>query len=315
MTTHLASMLHEAAVSSSFSGVIRIDEPHGEAFAQGYGYADRGREVPMTIDHRCGVASIAKGFTALVIGSLIDDDSLAFDSKLRAFLGDELPMIDDDVTVAHLLSHTSGIGDYLDETIGDIEDYVLTRPNHELDTTEAFLPMLDRHPQAAAPGSQFSYCNSGFILLALIAERASSTPFHDVVEQRVFAPAGMTSTGYPRTDETHENVAFGYLSVSGLRTNVLHLPVRGNGDGGAVSTAADLAAFWSALFGLRIVSEKTLSALTDPVSRVDEEKMRYGRGFWIGWESAMIVLEGYESLIHTASNSPRSQTRFTRSGM
>lgn len=120
-------------------------------------------------------------------------------------------------------------------------------------------------------------------------------PFHDWVQERIFDPAGMSASGYPRTDEAPGDVAFGYLGEFGLRTNILHLPVRGNGDGGAVSTAADLAAFWSAVFDLRIVSEQTLAALIRPVSRVSEEHMRYGRGFWLGWESDMILLEGYDA--------------------
>ncbi|WFR67178.1 serine hydrolase [Curtobacterium flaccumfaciens] len=90
-------------------------------------------------------------------------------------------------------------------------------------------------------------------------------------------------------------MALGYLGASNDRTNVLHLPVRGSGDGGAASTVADLAAFWSAVFDFRIVSEETLAALLEPLHRVDDERMRYGHGFWRGWESSTVILEGYDA--------------------
>lgn len=295
MVTDAPASLHDAALRTGFSGVIRLDRPGEETFARAYGFADRAREQQMTVDHRCGLASVSKGFTALAIGTLIDEGALTLDAPVRPILGDDLPLIDDAVTVGHLLSHTSGIGDYLDEEDGDIGDYVLDRPVHLFDTTEAFLPVLDGRPQVSAPGSAFAYCNSGFVVLALIAERVSQVPFHELVGARVLAPAGMTSSGYPRTDEVAGDVALGYLEDDGDRTNVLHLPVRGSGDGGAVGTVADLAAFWSALSEDRIVSRATRELLTEPLHVVEEEDMRYARGFWRGAESDVLILEGYDA--------------------
>lgn len=293
--TAVALALHEAAEANGFSGVIRVDRPGEEPFARGYGLADRAHGLPMAAESRCGVASIAKGFTAVTIGALVDDGTLALDDLVRPFLGDDLPLVDDAVTVEHLLSHTSGIGDYIDESSGSITDYVIERPLHELDNTEAFVPVLDGRPQVSAPGSRFAYCNSGFVLLALVAERASKTPFHELVQERVFAPAGMASSGYPRTDDMPGDLALGYLGDTDDRTNVLHLPVRGSGDGGAATTAADLHAFWTALFDHRIVSAQMLAVLTEPLNEVEDENMRYARGFWRGWESGTVILEGYDA--------------------
>ncbi|WP_307381291.1 serine hydrolase [Microbacterium sp. W4I20] len=294
-TTDVTAALHDAAMATGFSGIIRVDRPGAEAFAQAYGFADRARRLAMTTASRFVVASVGKGFTALSVGALIDDGVLSLDSPVRPFLGGDLPLIDDAVTIEHLMAHTSGIGDYIDESTGSITDYVIDRPLHELDTTEAFIPVLDGRPQASAPGEKFAYCNSGFVVLALIAERASGVPFHDLVQRRVFAPAGMTASGYPRTDDMPGDLSVGYLGDDDDRTNILHLPVRGNGDGGAVTTAADLRSFWGALFEHRIVSERTLAALTEAQHAVDSEHMRYARGFWRGWDSAAVMLEGYDA--------------------
>ena len=87
------------------------------------------------------------------------------------------------MTVEHLLAHRSGIGDYLDEdAVESVDDYVLPVPVHRLATTEDYLQVLDGHPQAFPPGERFAYNNGGFVVLALIAERAAGAPFPDLVE-------------------------------------------------------------------------------------------------------------------------------------
>ena len=108
---------------------------------------------------------------------------------------------------------------------------------------------------------RFVHCNGDYMVLALLAERASGVPFHDLVDQRVCRPAGMTDTSFLRSDELPGRAAVGYLDDDGLRTNVLHPPVRGNGDGGIYTTAADVDALWDALFAGRIVSLGTVAGM------------------------------------------------------
>src|SRR4029450_2872931 len=101
----------------------------------------------------------SKGFTALAVMSLVGDGVLGLDTTARSLLGDDLPLIDDAVTVEQLLAHRSGIGDYLGEDEGGgITDYVLPVPVHQLDSTEAFVPILDGFPMAFPPGERFFYC-------------------------------------------------------------------------------------------------------------------------------------------------------------
>ena len=293
--TAVGPVLHESALATGLSGVVQVDRGDETLFARAYGLADRAHGVAATTGHRFGVASVAKGFTALAVGSLLDEGRLRLDDPVRPLLGDDLPLVDDRVTWDHLLSHTSGIGDYLDESDdGDITDHVLPVPVHLLDDAEAFLPVLDGREQVSEPGAQFAYNNSGFVVLALLVQRLTGTEFTEVVRQRVLEPAGMTATGYPRGDELPGDVARGYLHETGLRTNVLHLPVRGSGDGGLVTTAGDLARFWRALFAHRIVSAATLGTLVEPLN-VAEEVRRYGRGFWLGGDSDDVELEGYDA--------------------
>ena len=180
----LAEQINTAARETDFSGVVRVDRAGDVEFAKAYGLADRGHEIPNTVDTRFGIASGAKGLTALAVVSLIEDGALELTTTARSVLGDDLPLIDDDVTVEHLLAHRSGIGDYLDEDAGhEITDYVMPVPVHELATTEQYLAVLDGHPTVFPPGERFAYCNGGFVVLALIAERASGVPFHELVRR------------------------------------------------------------------------------------------------------------------------------------
>lgn len=292
----LGPALHARAEATGLSGVVHVSRGEEVLFARAYGWADRARGVAASVEHRFGVASIAKGVTALTIASLVEEGRLGWDDPVRPVLGQDLPLVDDRVTVDHLLTHTSGIGDYLDENgDGQITDYVLTVPPHALDDTEAYLPVLAPHPQVSDPGPVFAYNNSGFVLLALVAQRVAGVPFPDLVAQRVLGPAGMTRTGFPRSDEPAADLAVGYLDADGPRTNVLHLPVRGSGDGGLATTAVDLATFWAALTGGRIVSPATVARLTEPLHVVEDEGMRYGRGFWLGLDSADLIMEGYDA--------------------
>jgi len=305
--------VEQLASSTSFSGVVRIDFEGGERFERAYGLAIRGLGVPNTVHTRFGSASATKGLTALAVMSLVDDGVLGLDTTARSLLGDDLPLIADDVTIEHLLGHRSGIGDYLDESVhSDISDYVLTLPPHALATVEAYLPMLAGHPTVFPAGSDFAYNNGGYVVLAILAERAAGVPYHDLVVERVCTPAGMPDTGFPRSDEPDGRMATGYLHTEGLRCNVLHLPVRGGGDGGAYTTVADMRALWAAVFAGRIVRPDTVAAMVQPRSTTKSGNDRYGLGFWLHRTSDAVSLEGYDAGVSCRSvHHPRSGLTYT----
>ena len=300
-------------VESSFAGVVRVDRGDEIVLVKAYGLAQRALEIPNEVDTRFAIASGVKGMTALVVLSLVEDGTLELTTTARSVLGDDLPLIDDAVTVEHLLGHRSGIGDYLDEDVGAaITDYAMQVPVHELATTEQYLVVLDGHAPKFAPGERFSYCNGGFVVLALIAERASGVPFHDLVAQRVCERAGMADTAFLRSDELPGRTALGYLAADGLRTNVLHLPVRGSGDGGIYTTVADVRALWTAFFAGRIVSPHWVAEMTRPRSVAPDQKQRYGLGFWLHGSTDTVILEGYDAGVSFRSlHDPRADVTAT----
>lgn len=302
----LAASVHEIASESGFSGVVRVDQRGNTRLSEAFGWAHRGLGHPNTVDTQFAIASGGKGFTALAVVSLIVEGALSLETTARSVLGEDLPQVAGDVTVRHLLAHRSGIGDYIDEEREelDLNDYVLVSPVQDLDTTEAFLKEVDGFPTKFEAGERFSYSNGGYIALAVIAERAAGVAYYDLVEERVLGPAGMKDTGFLRSDEPSGRMAVGYLQEDGLRTNVFHLPVRGNGDGGIYSTVDDMHLFWHALFNGLIVPTEWLAEMTRPHSEVPEEEARYGLGFWLAPAGATVSLVGGDAGVsfHSAHN-------------
>jgi CubicO group peptidase (beta-lactamase class C family) len=309
----LTNELDALVVETAFSGVVRVDRGDEILIEKAYGLAHRGYEIPNTVDTRFAIASGLKGMTALAVVSLVEDGTLELATTARSVLGDDLPLIDDRVTVEHLLAHRSGIGDYLDEDAGgEITDYVMPIPVHRLADTEEFLAVLDGYPTAFAPDERFSYCNGGYVVLALIVERASGVPYHELVTHRVCEPAEMHDTAFLRSDELPGRTALGYLAADGLRTNVLHLPVRGIGDGGIYTTAADMRSFWAAFLDGRIVSREWVAEMTRPRSDAPADDRRYGLGFWLHASTDTVILEGYDAGVSFRSlHDPRADVTAT----
>ncbi len=183
-----ADAIDSLADESGFAGVVAVDRGGEIEFVRAYGLADRAHQIPNTVDTRFAIASGTKGLTALTVVSLISDGALRLSTAARSVLGQDLPLIGEDVTVEHLLAHRSGIGDYVDEEAGhEVTDYVLTVPAQDLATTEQYLAVLGGHPAKFPAGERFSYCNGGYVVLALIAEWVSGISFPQLVQQRVCA--------------------------------------------------------------------------------------------------------------------------------
>jgi CubicO group peptidase (beta-lactamase class C family) len=270
-----------------FGGVVSVSRGGVVEFEQASGLADRAHQIPVTVDTQFAIASGTKAFTAATVLSLVVDGTLDLATTARSLLGADLPLIADDVTIEHLLTHRSGIGDYVDEDLDDEPE--LTVSVQSLETTESYLPALAGFPTKFAAGTRFSYCNSGYVVLALIAERAAEHPFGALVTERALTPAGMVDTAFLRSDELPGRAAIGYLDDG--RTNVFKLPVVGSGDGGIYTTAADIRRFWPALLEGRIVPAEWAQRMTRPSSNDTGHPYRYGMGFWID-DGARLILDG-----------------------
>ena len=295
--SELSRDVDETAARTGFAGVVRLERAGVVALDAAYGLADRRHGIAMTPDSQLGMASGSKTLTALVVLRLVEEGVLGLSTTARQVLGTDLPLIADDVTVEHLLSHRSGIGDYLDEDELDSEDYELPVSAHRLVRTEDFLPVLDGYPMKFPAGDRFSYCNGGFVVLALIAERVSGRTYHDLVRELVCSPADMADTEFLRSDALPGRAALGYVEVEGQwRTNVFNLPVIATGDGGAYTTTADMARFWTALTSGRILREETLADMRRARSEPEPGDSRcYGLGLWLEADSPRLTMSGADA--------------------
>ena len=272
-----------AAQANRFSGVVSLHLGPNLVFERAYGYADRSNRVANAMQTRFGTASATKTFTALSVCALIEQELLALDTPVTDVLGVELPHVSHDVTIEHLLTHTSGIGDYYDEeVVTDVTSFHVSIPWYRLERPRDYLPLVAEPPPKFAPGERFSYCNSGFILLGLVVEELAGVAYQEFVQTRVFERAGMSESGFVRLDALPERTAIGYIEADGTwRTNVYNLPVVGGPDGGAFSTAADMAKFWSALHRDLIVGREWRERFLRPRVPASTSGVFYGLGVWI----------------------------------
>jgi CubicO group peptidase (beta-lactamase class C family) len=258
------------------SGVAAIRGPGGAVeFEECFGLADRAAVVPVTPATRFATASVTKMFTAAAVLRLGVDVTAPVVSLLPP---ERRPAtLRPDVTVHHLLSHTSHIADYAEEEEGPDEvDYAqiwVDHPCYRFERPADFLPLGDLPPYGP-PGPGFRYCNSGYVVLGLLIEEVSGLSYVDAVAREVFGPAGMDRSGFFRSDEPVPDVAVGYLDSG--RSNVFSVPVIGGADGGAHCTAADLDRFLRAVDDGSLLGDRRELMLT-PHAQI-EDGFEYGYG-------------------------------------
>jgi len=285
----LAEELAALADETAFSGVVVVEQGGQRIAGLASGFADRAHQIPTTVETRFATASGTKGFTALTVASLIESGDLAFDTPLQTLVDGALPLVDLAVTIEHLLGHTSGVGDYLDEeSLGDIDDYVLVVCPHTLGRPRDYLGVLNAQPQVSTAGEQFAYNNSGYVMLSIVIEEITGS-FHKAIADRVLEPAGMTRAGFFRSDQLPEMTATGYLQDG--RTNVFHLPVIGAGDGGIYLSLKDVTAFWDAFDHGDLVSAEHRDEMTQ-IRQSSSADRAYGLGFWLSPDGHIVWLEG-----------------------
>ena len=253
-----------------FSGSVLIAKDGRSVLARAYGLADRSRRRPNRADTRFNLASANKMFTGVAIAQLVEAGKVRFGDRVGRYVP-ELPGVLRGITLAQLLTHTSGLGSFFEHP-----DYERLKPT--LTSLRAYLPLIVDAPLAGRPGGPFRYSNSGYILLGLVIERASGLDYFTYVQRNIARRAGMTATGCFRKERLPPNTALGYEGKGAPNTAVL--PPRGSSAGGCYSTGPALFRFAQALLGHRLLSPELTSAVTTPKVR-DGFGGSYGYGFGI----------------------------------
>ena len=273
----------ENIIGEDFSGCISVIRNGAVEFRKAYGYADDANRIPNRHDTRFATASAGKVFVAAAILRLIEEGSLEFDDTIGDLLPINWQKIDRGITVRDLLTHTSGIPDYFDESVmTEYADLWKDYPNYKIRRNADILPLFIGKPMMYARGAKFQYNNTGYVVLALILEAKTGEPFDIHLKKTIFDPCGMTDTGYYELDRLPERCASAYLrdeSTGAYYTNIYSVDVKGTGAGGAFTAVADIEKFWSCLMGGSLLSRDMLEKMIAPQNGDPSDP--YGYGVWL----------------------------------
>ncbi|HIN30624.1 TPA: DUF3471 domain-containing protein [Candidatus Poribacteria bacterium] len=275
----------ETVVDAFFKGIIKEDFPgaavliaqNGEILYQkGFGYANLENQIPITPQTKFRIGSITKQFTASAILKLQEESLLKVTDRLSKFLPD-YPR-GDEVTIHHLLTHTSGIHDYTNhpEFASAVETYIEAEEMIELFKADKF---------DFDPGEKWSYSNSGYFLLGYIVEKVSGQSLKNYLKHHFFDPTGMTNTEVHDSKQTRKNETTGYSYAGGEPKKAVNWDMsRAGGAGNLHSTIQDLYRWNEAVFNGKLLNQNTLKSAFTPVkindkNQDDAHSSQYGYGW------------------------------------
>jgi CubicO group peptidase (beta-lactamase class C family) len=272
--------VRQEAEADRFSGVVLIAKGDTVLYQKACGLADRNFDAPNRIDTKFHLGSMNKMFTAIALGQLAEAGKLTFDDPLTKVLPDYPNReVAQKITLRHLLTHTSGLGDIFDSPKYD--------RRKQYPSMKAMLPIFADAPLAFEPGKGTQYSNAGFIVLGAVIEQVTGLSYFDYIREHVYKPAGMIDSDSYRTDEVVPNLAVGYahfgddpFGIAPRRPNHLFLGWRGNSCGGGYATAPDLLKFSRALTAHKLLSPQMTETVTG-VKRSNESGDGYGFGFQV----------------------------------
>jgi CubicO group peptidase (beta-lactamase class C family) len=237
-----------------FNGVVLVARDGKVLVTRNYGMANLEDSVPNTQQTRFPIASMTKTFSATAVMMLQERGKLSVTDLICKHLSD-CPTAWQQITIHHLLTHTSGIPDYTDfpdwlETRGQLAPYTST------------IDRFKDKPLEFKPGEKYKYSNSGYVLLGLVIERVSGQTYEGFVRDNIFAPLKMVNTGYDdsKTILLHRAIGYSREGIRLIRAPYMHMPISKSA-GALYSTVADLLLWDQALYTEKLLSRKSLDAM------------------------------------------------------
>lgn len=285
LAEEMSAYLGRLFTADVFSGAVLVAREGEPIFAEAVGLADADRGIANTMDTRFNLGSMNKMFTSVAIATLQESGKLDFSDPIALHLPDYPTEVAEKVTIHHLLTHTSGLGDFFGPRY--------EQEKESLYTLQDYLGLFVDESLRFEPGDRHEYSNAGFIVLGLVIEAVSGQDYFDYVREHVFEPAGMNRTDSFERDAATPDLAIGYTLVlppdredltladvlAPRQPNDGFLSPRGTSAGGGYSTVGDLLAFDRALRSDILLKPETVATLIEGKVATFRPEVRYGYGF------------------------------------
>lgn len=258
-------------------GIVVLAARKGKViYRKAFGSANMELNVPLKPDMVFRIGSITKQFTAIGILQLAEQGKLQLSDSVQQYIKD-FPSKGHTITIEHLLTHTSGIPDYM--AIDHPDPYI-----ERHDFTPAFIiNHFKNAPLQFVPGTKYAYTNSGYTLLAYIIEKVSGQKYHDYMRKQVLEKAGLKHTDYANELTIIPGRVSGYTRDKGFYQNTYYQSLSiGYGAGDLLGTVDDLYAWNNALLAGKLVKKETLEKAFTPYPLQDGKITNYGYGWNVG---------------------------------
>lgn len=278
-TARMEQVVQEYVKPGQFMGAVLVARGDQIVFGKAFGTANFEKKTPNTLSTKFRLGSVTKQFTAAAVLLLEERGKLKTTDLVKKYYA-EAPAAWDKITLAQLLTHTSGIPNFT-----SFPDYAQfsKQPNTPLELVQRF---RDK-PLDFVPGAEMRYSNSGYVLLGFIIEKASGTTYAKFVEENIFKPLGMKDSGYETATPPIPNLAQGYVPGPSGPAAAGHLDMTVPlSAGGLYSTAPDLLRWTRALFANKLLSAASLAKMITPPATRD-----YAFGLAIGKRAGVRVIE------------------------
>ena len=275
----LEKHLKKLAAADVFSGAVLMARGNNVLYEKAFGEANKDFKALNNVNTKFNLGSMNKMFTAVSIAQLVEAGKLSFDDPLSKFMPD-FPDKEaaDKIKIKHLLSHTSGLGNYFNRTFMD-------GSRARFRSVDDFLELAKDEKMQFEPGTKWQYSNTGMLVLGKIIEKVSGQNYFEYIRENIYKKAGMTNSDSYDLDSVNTNLAVGYekdYTEQGIvfRNNIFMHVIRGGPAGGGYSTVGDLLKFANALREGRLVGKEFVKTLTTPKPELNSPN--YGYGFSIG---------------------------------
>ena len=259
-----------------FSGAVLLARNGKPLFKKAYGLANREDQSPNRTDTKFNIASMSKMFTGVAAAKLAGQGKLSFDDPLDKYLPAEWlnPETSRRIKVKHLLTHTSGLGDYFVKLRNQPDGVVFRK-------LEDYRPLVADESPAFEPGTRWSYSNTGMLLAGVVIEQVTGKSYFDYVRDHVYKPAGMTNTDAYDKDGPEPNKATGYVKIfsdKGVQwmSSTGERVMKGMPSGGSFSTVEDLLRFDVALRNNKLLSPELTGIVLSAKPEVSSPFYGYG---------------------------------------